>query len=69
MTWWDRVAPRSAREVWALMMILLMIWLGVALAVDGLAALSVRSTASLGLAGTLVILCGGFAWVRRFRRR
>ncbi len=69
MTWWDRVAPRSAREVWALVMILLIIWFGVVLTVNGLATLSLRNTASLGLAGTLVILCGGFAWVRRFRRR
>jgi hypothetical protein len=56
MTRWDRVAPRSAREVWALVMILLLFWCGVALTVGG-------------LAGTLLILCGGFAWVRRFRRR
>lgn len=50
-------------------MILLIIWFGVVLTVNGLATLSGRNTASLGLAGTLVILYGGFAWVRRFRRR
>jgi apolipoprotein N-acyltransferase len=69
MTWWDGLAPRSAREVWALVVILVLFWLGVALAVHGLAELSVLTAASLGLAGTLLILCGGFAWVRRFRRR
>ncbi len=69
MTRWDRVAPRSAREVWALVMILLLFWCGVALTVGGLATLSALNAASLGLTGTPVIRCGGFAWARRFRRR
>jgi multisubunit Na+/H+ antiporter MnhB subunit len=68
MTCWARLAPRSAREVRALVTILLFIWLGVAPTVSDPAALSARNAASLGLAGTLVILCGGFAWARRFRR-
>ena len=69
MTRWDRVAPRSAREVWALVMILWLVWCGVALTVGGLAQGSALTAASLGLAGTVLILCGGFAWVRRLRRR
>ncbi|MBX9752010.1 MAG: hypothetical protein K5Q68_20655 [Roseococcus sp.] len=69
MTQWNRVAPRLAREVWALVVILLLFWCGVALTIGGLAELSAPTASSLGLAGTLVILCGGFAWVRRFRRR
>ena len=50
-------------------MILLMIWLGVALTVNGLAGLSGLTAAALGLAGTLLILCVSYAYAWRFRDR
>jgi hypothetical protein len=69
MTRRAEAAPRSAREVWALVLVLLMIWFGVALTIHGLGGLSDHRAAALGLAGALLILCAGFAWARRFRRR
>lgn len=64
-----KVAPRSAREVWAAVLFLLMMWLGVAIALIGLGDLSGGRAATLALAGLLLILCAGFVWARRFRRR
>jgi hypothetical protein len=65
----DQVAPRSAREVWGLVLFLLMVWFGVALTIKGLGPLSDLGAAALGLAGALLILWVGYAWARRFRRR
>ena len=63
------MAPRSGREVWALVLVGLLAWLGVALAIAGLADLSDTGAAALGSAGALVIVCGGLAWARCFRPR
>jgi hypothetical protein len=63
------ITPRSGREVWALVLVGLLAWLGMALAFAGLADLSDARAAALGGAGALMILCGGLAWARCFRPR
>ncbi len=61
--------PDSARDVWALVMILLMAWCGIAWTIQGLAGLTAGPALALGLVGGAAILAGGWAWARRWRRR
>lgn len=69
MTRRQGLGPHSAREVWALVMILLMAWCGLAWTMHGLAALPARQALALGLAGGVAILAAGAACAWRWRRR
>lgn len=64
----EGAAPHSAREVWALVMLLLMTWFPVAVAVIAIGGLSDVRAVALVAAGALVILGAGFGWARRFPR-
>ncbi|MBS7790101.1 hypothetical protein KTR66_08850 [Roseococcus sp. SDR] len=63
------LSPQSAREVWALVLILLMAWCGLVWTMHGLAALSAGQALAVGLAGGVAILAAGAACAWRWRRR
>ena len=65
----DVAAVRCASDIWALVMFLLILWLGVVLALYGVLTLSGWGAVALGGAGTLLVLGAGFAWTLRLQRR
>jgi hypothetical protein len=62
-------APRSPREVWALVALALLFWIAVLLAARGPGIWTDGAIALAGAAGALGILGGGLAWTIRLRRR
>lgn len=61
--------PRSAREVWALILFALLAWFGVMLATAGLAFIPDDLKLPLGVAGAVLLVALGRFWSRRFHHR